>query len=955
MKERNTVAKRFLAIALTLAMAVTLTPVAGLAMYGEAGPQEVYATVDPIENISLNEENGTLTWPQGSGAGYYQIFIGDALIAEYYYNHWDSQGSRPDPVINIYKIIDAKIYGGTIEKSASDTYSVRIAFTNWDKTKILSEGQVEVPYASAAAPIEKGELSPSFDAESLMLSWASYEDYVDPSGSGLGYKYTLSTPGFGERMNQGTDQTSVSVSSMFWYLEHNFLAKDGDPEVLTVEAILCTDPSDSENTTYTVAEGSVDVTYQSLSAPLSLTVDEENQRLTWDACTEQSFDHYGWLIRSFDDSVDMISLGTDTSLSFAAIQARLDQRHEDYGLPELETYDVYVFALDANDEWIAKGIYPYYYEQELEKEFGEVELSGTTLTWGAVDGAAAYRVIVPGNHTLIEDANTADVGQLLDEAYTDGELEGYESPYSVVLEAGYYNDDDYWVPIARWKGSVEYTPSLIHDHDWEFKGFTITDEISGRSISFSATADYECSSCGEKKSIQASGRSNGVTPSCTEGSHIDYTAWISAGSSLDGEYHQDVKGFDYEAWGHDLTHMSAKDATEDEKGNIECWKCEQCWRYFLDEAATQEVPEAEAIIPQLKKDLSKSEVSLEGLLPGIEPIFPYDGESHRPGWEITYNGGKVNPIYFIREIRDSQDNVVTDPVNAGKYWMVFTAKETSYTGEKRAAFTIVQAEQSITAKAGASSVAVGKTTTISVTGAKGTVKKTYKSSDTKVATVDSAGKVTAKKVGTAKITVTAADTEGNYKSDSKTVTIKVVPAATSSITVSNLATGTKVTWKKVTGATGYKIYRNGTLIKTITSGSTLTYSDTKANTNGTKYTYKIVAKAGTGDSTLSKSKTFYRVSRPVISSLTNSAAGKMTVKWGKNAKATGYEIQYSTSKTFASGNKIATVSKYSTVSKVISSLTKGKTYYVRVRTYKTVSGTKYVSAWSAVKNVKIAK
>ena len=81
----------------------------------------------------------------------------------------------------------------------------------------------------------------------------------------------------------------------------------------------------------------------------------------------------------------------------------------------------------------------------------------------------------------------------------------------------------------------------------------------------------------------------------------------------------------------------------------------------------------------------------------------------------------------------------------------------------------------------------------------------------------------------------------------------------------------------------------------------------------------------------------------------------MTVKWGKNAKATGYEIQYSTSKTFASGNKTATVSKYSTVSKVISSLTKGKTYYVRVRTYKTVSGAKYYSAWSAVKNVKIAK
>ena len=144
-------------------------------------------------------------------------------------------------------------------------------------------------------------------------------------------------------------------------------------------------------------------------------------------------------------------------------------------------------------------------------------------------------------------------------------------------------------------------------------------------------------------------------------------------------------------------------------------------------------------------------------------------------------------------------------------------------------------------------------------------------------------------------------------------------------------------------------------MKTVSSGSTVTFSDTKANTNGTKYTYKVVAFAGTGDSTLSKSKTFYRVSRPAVSSLTNSASKKMTVKWAKNSKATGYEIQYSTSKTFASGNKTVKITSKATVSKVIGSLTKGRTYYVKIRTYKTVSGTKYYSAWSAKKSVKIAK
>ncbi|MBR3260549.1 MAG: fibronectin type III domain-containing protein, partial [Firmicutes bacterium] len=138
-----------------------------------------------------------------------------------------------------------------------------------------------------------------------------------------------------------------------------------------------------------------------------------------------------------------------------------------------------------------------------------------------------------------------------------------------------------------------------------------------------------------------------------------------------------------------------------------------------------------------------------------------------------------------------------------------------------------------------------------------------------------------------------------------------------------------------------------------TSGSTVTFTDTKANTNGTKYTFKVVPYASTGDGT-SKTLTTYRVSKPAITSATNSAAGKATVKWGKNAKATGYEIWYSTSSSFST-KKTKAITKYTTVSTTLSSLTKGKTYYVKIRTYKTVSGKKYYSAWSAVKTVKITK
>ena len=179
--------------------------------------------------------------------------------------------------------------------------------------------------------------------------------------------------------------------------------------------------------------------------------------------------------------------------------------------------------------------------------------------------------------------------------------------------------------------------------------------------------------------------------------------------------------------------------------------------------------------------------------------------------------------------------------------------------------------------------------------------------------------------------------------------------------LSNTSTGVKVSWTKVSGASGYYIYRktgsgDKEKIKTITSGSTVTYTDTAANTNGTKYTYYVYAYK-TVDDTKYKSYTSsgavkYYVSKLTISSLASSTAKKLTVKWGKNSKATGYQIYYSTSSSFSS-YKSVTISDPATVSKTISSLTSGKTYYVKVRAYKTVSSTKYYSPWSSVKSVKV--
>ena len=219
-------------------------------------------------------------------------------------------------------------------------------------------------------------------------------------------------------------------------------------------------------------------------------------------------------------------------------------------------------------------------------------------------------------------------------------------------------------------------------------------------------------------------------------------------------------------------------------------------------------------------------------------------------------------------------------------------------------------------------------------------------------------KITAKSAGKTVITVKAAETE-SCNAASKTVIITVKPTATSIAKAENLSAGVKLTWKKNTSAGGYRIYRGSKLIKTVKSNKTVTFTDTAAKKNGAKYTYKIVAyKTVSGtvyDAASSPVKTVYYVARPKISLARSTKAGTLTLKWSKNKQAGGYQIEYALNKGFTKGKKTVTVKSAATVKKVLRSLAKGKKYYVRIRSYKTAGGTKYVSAWSDIKSVKVKK
>lgn len=80
------------------------------------------------------------------------------------------------------------------------------------------------------------------------------------------------------------------------------------------------------------------------------------------------------------------------------------------------------------------------------------------------------------------------------------------------------------------------------------------------------------------------------------------------------------------------------------------------------------------------------------------------------------------------------------------------------------------------------------------------------------------------------------------------------------------------------------------------------------------------------------------------------------VQWKKQTGITGYQIQYSSSKKFTKKTtKIKTVKKFSKTSITVKKLKSYERYYVRIRTYRIVSGKTYYSDWSKTKSVKTKK
>ena len=199
---------------------------------------------------------------------------------------------------------------------------------------------------------------------------------------------------------------------------------------------------------------------------------------------------------------------------------------------------------------------------------------------------------------------------------------------------------------------------------------------------------------------------------------------------------------------------------------------------------------------------------------------------------------------------------------------------------------------------------------------------------------------------------------GNYKG-SRELTFKIRPDTVKKLSATAKGTYATLKWAAAESATHYRIYKyNSSTKKYSKVGDTSENSyKVKGLSSGTKYKFRVRAVQKI------KGTNYYSEEYKYVTTLTTPATSKISkvsstkkktasISWSKVKNAEGYEISYSTNKSFKKAKSII-ISKKGVASATIKKLSRNKKYYFKVRAYRTLSKTKVYGKYSKVKSKKI--
>lgn len=201
-------------------------------------------------------------------------------------------------------------------------------------------------------------------------------------------------------------------------------------------------------------------------------------------------------------------------------------------------------------------------------------------------------------------------------------------------------------------------------------------------------------------------------------------------------------------------------------------------------------------------------------------------------------------------------------------------------------------------------------------------------------------------------------TDSNNNTTTFTRVIYVIPSRVQALVVTSNPTSLYMKWADQKGVTAYKVKlydAKGKLIRTVNTAEADVILDKLPP--GTNYRVKVLAYLKLPGKTMLSdySETISTITAPATSNVmslkvVNQTSFKAT--WRKSTTASGYKLQYATSKSFKDG-KTVTLRSSKTLAKTINGLKKGQTYYVRVKPYQTFNKKNIFGLWCTAKKVTV--